>query len=171
MAIPLAILALEASLRLGGKITNVTLYDPAYASDPADQAEFKRLGQRIEEMLANSKNEEAIQHFLEGIGLPGETITGMSQMPSWGTMVALPTLAYDIKLAGELPPIDRASRLNVPAQIIVGEHNPVSMHDTAKQLRDAIPNAHFTLLEGQDHMPDPETVLPLLERFLHLSRL
>jgi pimeloyl-ACP methyl ester carboxylesterase len=83
-------------------------------------------------------------------------------------MTALaPTLAYDTLLASDLPPLERASSLTTPIRIIVGEQSPVSMLEVGNQLSRAIPNAKNTILEGQDHMPDPELLLPLLTSFLH----
>lgn len=74
---------------------------------------------------------------------------------------------YDTLLASDLPPIERASRLSTPISIMVGELSPESMLEVGKQLSRAIPNAKNTILEGQDHMPDPEWLLPLLTSFLH----
>jgi hypothetical protein len=82
-------------------------------------------------------------------------------------MTALaPTLAYDTTLASDLPPLERTSRLTTPTKIIVGEKSPDSIHDVANQLRKASPNAKYSMLAGQDHMPDPELLLPELSSFL-----
>lgn len=162
-----AILALEAAMRLGDKVSKLVMYDPAYASDVVDQNEFIELSQGLDKLLDNGKNDEAINLFLEGIGIPNEVIGGMRQSPQWATMVALaPTLAYDTTLARDLPPIARASQLTKPVQIIVGEESPVSMHEVANRLSGAIPNGKYSLLAGQDHMPNPEVLLPLLSSFL-----
>ncbi|MBM7583598.1 pimeloyl-ACP methyl ester carboxylesterase [Bacillus pakistanensis] len=162
-----AILGLEAAMRLGGKVRKLVMYDPAYANDDANQKEFKELSQGLYKLLYSGKNDEAISIFLEGIGIPKEVITGMRQSPQWETMVALaPTLAYDTTLAMDLPPIARASQLTTPAQIIVGEESPSSIHEVAYQLSEGIPNSDFSMLEGQDHMPNPEVVLTIFSKFL-----
>lgn len=162
-----AILALEAAMQLSDKVSKLVLYDPSYASDEADQQEFKELSQGLNTLLDQGKNDEAISLFLEGIGMPTEVITEFQQSPQWATMTALaPTLAYDTLLASDLPPIERASRLTTPTQIMVGEESPASIHDVADQLREAIPNVEYVKLAGQDHMPDPEVLLPLLASFL-----
>jgi pimeloyl-ACP methyl ester carboxylesterase len=163
-----AILALEAAMRLGDKVNKAVLYDPAYAHDEADQLEFKGLIQGLNQLLEGGKYDEAISLFLEGIGIPKEVIAGMQHSPQWAIMTALaPTLAYDTLLASDLPPLERASSLTTPIRIIVGEQSPVSMLEVGNQLSRAIPNAKNTILEGQDHMPDPELLLPLLTSFLH----
>lgn len=162
-----AILALEAAMRLGDKVSKLAMYDLAYAHDEANQTEFKGLSQGLYALLDSGKNDEAISLFLEGIGIPKEVIAGMQQSPDWTTMVALaPTLTYDTKLASDLPPIERASRLTTPTQIIVGEESPPSMDEVANQLIKAIPNTKYTKLAGQDHMPNPEVVLTMLSSFL-----
>ncbi len=161
-----AVLALEAAMRLGSKVSRLVLYDASYCSNEAEQNEFRRLSRELETLLGEGRHEEAIHVFLEGIGIPGEVIEYMRQSPDWAAMVALaPTLAYDIQLTLDLPPLERASRLLTPTQIIAGEHSPASIHEVARQLSAAIPNAVCTELAGQDHMPDPETVLPLLIKF------
>lgn len=163
-----AILALEAAMHLEGKVSKVVLYDPAYAHDEADQLEFKALIRALNRLLDDGKHGEALSLFLEGIGIPPEVIDGMQHSPQWPIMTALaPTLAYDTLLASDLPPIERASRLVTPTQIIVGEHSPESMAEVANQLMKAIPSAQCITLEGQDHMPNPEVLLPLLSSFLH----
>lgn len=162
-----AILALEAAMRLGDKVSKLVLYDPAYAHDEASRNEFMELGERLNELLDNGKNDEAISFFLEGIGIPEEAIAGMKHSPQWATMIALaPTLAYDTAIASDLPPIERASRLATPTLIIVGEESPASILEVANQLNGAIPKAKYRKLEGQDHMANPEVLLPILSSFL-----
>ncbi|OME91965.1 MULTISPECIES: alpha/beta fold hydrolase [Paenibacillus] len=163
-----AILALESAMRLGDKVNKAVLYDPAYAHDEADQLEFKGLIHGLNQLLEGGKYDEAISLFLEGIGIPKEVIVGMQHSPQWAIMTALaPTLAYDTLLASDLPPLERATRLTTPIRIIVGEQSPASMLEVGNQLSRAIPNTKNTILEGQDHMPDPELLLPLLTSFLH----
>jgi len=50
-------------------------------------------------------------------------------MPSWRTTAALAaTLAYDIELIRDLPPVERASEAAVPVQVVVGERSPAGVH-------------------------------------------
>lgn len=167
-----AILALEAAMQLGDKVSKLVMYDPAYASDEADQHEFKELSQGLYTLLDSGKNDEAVSLFLEGIGIPEEVVSSMMrQSPQWPTMVALaPTLAYDTKLASELAPLERASRLTTPAHILVGEKSPASIREVANQLSEAMPNAGYSKIAGQDHMPNPEVLLPVLASFLYETR-
>jgi len=76
-----------------------------------------------------------------------------------------PTIAYDTMLASHLPPVTQANKLQTPTQIMVGEKSPTSIHEVAKQLDGVIPNSTLSILERQDHMPDPRMVLQILASF------
>ncbi|WP_368654763.1 alpha/beta fold hydrolase [Ornithinibacillus sp. 4-3] len=162
-----AILALEAAMKLGHKISKLALYDPAYADNETNLRAFKKISEELYTMLELGKHDEALCSFLQGIGTPIEVIDGMfRKSPQWNTMLALaPTLMYDSMLANQLPPVTKASKLKTPTQIIVGEKSPSSMHKIAKQLNEAIPNAVFNVLKGQDHMPDPKEIRKFFVRF------
>jgi pimeloyl-ACP methyl ester carboxylesterase len=162
-----AVLALEAALRLGDKIDRVVLYDPSYVHDEAEKSEYNALSQRVHNLLQAGKNAQAMTTFLYGIGMPRTFVFIMRFMPGWKTMTALaPTLAYDIALTRDLPPVDRARQITLPVQVIVGEKSPAGIHDVAGQLTTAIPGATFIQLKGQDHMVSAKALLPLLVSFL-----
>jgi pimeloyl-ACP methyl ester carboxylesterase len=161
-----AVLTLEAALRLSGKVNKVVMYDPPYVHDEAEKVTYGQLSQKVQTLLNNGKNKEAMRTFLKGIGMPGIFVWLLPLFPGWKTMVALaPTLAYDIALTHDLPPVSRARQVNVPTQIVVGEKSPASIHDVAHQLTKAIPNAQFKQLVGQNHMVSPKALMPLLSSF------
>lgn len=162
-----AVLALEAALRLGDKVDKVVMYDPPYVHDEAEKAQYSDLGQRVHKLLQDGKNAQAMTTFLKGIGMPRMFVYGMRLMPAWKTMAALaPTLAYDIALTRDLPPVDRASDVAVPMQVIVGEKSPARIQVVASQLAKAIPGATFNRLPGQGHMVSAKALLPVLASFL-----
>jgi pimeloyl-ACP methyl ester carboxylesterase len=110
---------------------------------------------------------KALSCFYKGIGMPKLFVLLMPLMPGWKTMKALaPTLAYDIELTCDLPPVARISELSVPIHIIVGEKSPSSIQNVAKQLTQALPDATFTKVIGQDHMVNSKSLLPILVKFL-----
>ncbi|MBO9728664.1 MAG: alpha/beta hydrolase [Chitinophaga sp.] len=159
-----AILALKAALTLGNKVSKLAMYDAAYCPDAASLEEFKALSSDLYQLLQAGKNQEAITGFLEGIGIPQEAFESL--YPDWQIMVDLaPTLAYDTTLASALPPVKEVAGLTTPAQIIVGEKSPESLQAVAQQLREAIPNAVYTVAKGQDHLPAAEVVLSVLTAF------
>ncbi|PYZ94907.1 alpha/beta hydrolase [Salipaludibacillus keqinensis] len=162
-----AVLALEAALRLSSKVKKVMMYDPSYVHDEKEKSEYKRLSRKIHELLDNGKNAKAMTTFLKGIGMPKVFVLLLPLFPGWRTMKALaPTLAYDIALTKNMPPVERATQISVPTQIIVGEKSPKSIHDVGRQLSNVIPNAKFVQLSGEDHMVNPKALLPLITGFL-----
>lgn len=161
-----AVLALEAALRLGSKVQKVVMYDASYVHDEKEKAEYK-LSQKVHKLLDNGKNAKAMSTFLKGIGMPKVFVLLLPLFPGWRTMKALsPTLAYDIALTQDMPPVERATRVSVSTQIIVGEKSPATIHDVGHQLTKAIPSAKFAQLAGQDHMVNAKSLLPLLSDFL-----
>lgn len=163
-----AVLALEAALQLGSKVKKVIMYDPSYVHDEQEKAEYKLLGQKISELLEHGKNGEAMTTFLKGIGMPKVFVLLLPLFPGWRTMKALaPTLTYDMALTQNMPPVERAAQISVPAQIIVGEKSPKSIHEVGRQLSKAISDAKFVKLSGEDHMVKAKTLLPVMRGFLN----
>lgn len=162
-----AVLALEAALRLGDQVERVVLYDASYVHDEAEKAQYGGLSRRVHGLLQDGKNAQALTTFLKGIGMPTAFVYLLRLMPGWKTMVALaPTLAYDIELTRDLPPIHRAAEVAAPIQVVVGEKSPPGIHAVASQLAEAIPGARLVRLPGQGHMVSAKALLPVLAGFL-----
>jgi pimeloyl-ACP methyl ester carboxylesterase len=160
------VLALEASLSLKSKIKKVIIYDPPYVHNQKEKTEYGRLSQIVIQLLDQGANGQAMKVFLNGIGMPKILVHLLPLAPGWAAMKALaPTLAYDIALTGDLPPIARAANVTVPIKIIVGQKSPAGMHEVASQLVKAIPNATFLMLMGQDHMVSAKSLLPIFSSF------
>lgn len=162
-----AVLALEAALQFPQFVNHVVLYDPAYVHDLAEQAEYMLLQKQIESLLASGEHSQAITSFLSGIGMPTIGAWLMRLMPGWKTMVKLaPTLAYDLELTADLPPIERAAQCNVPIHVLVGAKSPVGIRKVGQALAAAIPNATFDQLAGKGHMIDGADLLPFFKNYL-----
>lgn len=163
-----AILALEAAMQLGDKVSKLVMYEPPYANNDVSQNEFKKLIQRLSKLLNSGKNVETMHLFLtDGIGIPEEVIIDMRQLPHWEKMIELaPTVVYDTILASKLVHFEQASQLTTPTHIIVGEESPALWHEIASKLGRIILNAKYSKLAGQDHEVDPEVLLPVLSNFL-----
>jgi pimeloyl-ACP methyl ester carboxylesterase len=162
-----AVLALEAALRLGDKVRKAVLYDASYVHDEIEKAEYDQLIQDTHKLLDSGKNSEAMSGFLKGIGMPKVFVFLLRFMPDWRIMTALaPTLAYDMALTSDLPPLERAAKVSIPIQIVVGEKSPVPIQSVGEQLAKAIPNAKLITLAGQDHLVNAKALLPLLSSFL-----
>jgi pimeloyl-ACP methyl ester carboxylesterase len=162
-----AVLALEAALRLGDKVEKVVMYDAPYVHDEAEKAEYDILRQRIHALLRDGKNAQALTTFLQVIGMPTAFVYLLRFMPGWKTMKALaPTLRYDIELTRDLPPLERAAKVRVPVQVVVGENNPVRLRAVARQLANAMPATTLIELAGQNHMVSAKALMPVLTGFL-----
>jgi pimeloyl-ACP methyl ester carboxylesterase len=162
-----AVLALEAALRLGDKVRKAVLYDASYVHDETEKAEYGQLRQGIQKLLEAGKNSEAMSSFLNGIGMPKVFVFLMRLMPDWRIMTALaPTLAYDMSLTSDLPPVERAAKVTVPVQVVVGGKSPVRIRGVGEQLANAIPNTKLVTLAGQDHLVGAKALLPVLSNFL-----
>jgi hypothetical protein len=143
------------------------MYDASYAHNEAEQSSYNKLSEQVHQLLRDGKNGQAMTTFLKGIGMPKVFVYLLRFMPGWKTMAALaPTLAYDIALTRDLPPVDRAKQVRMPVQVMVGEKSPAGLHDVASQLSKAIPGATFIQLPGQDHMVGAKALLPALVNFL-----
>ncbi len=165
-----AVLALEAALKLPQKIKKALLFDASYAHNETEKSEYARLREQVETSLQAGKNKEALKKFLIGIGMPKIFVYLLPLFPGWKTMKALaPTLAYDMHLTADLPPLGRVSQVKVPTLVAYGEKSPLSIHEVASQLAKAIPHAKLQKVLGQDHMANPKAVLPLLSTFFKAS--
>jgi pimeloyl-ACP methyl ester carboxylesterase len=105
------------------------------------------------------------------VGMPQEMVEGMRHTPRWAELEALaPTLAYDSELMGDSSrdgtiPIDKASRVTVPALVLSGGADHPWMTDVGRRLADAMPNGRHRVLEGQEHVVPPEVLVPVLKEF------
>jgi pimeloyl-ACP methyl ester carboxylesterase len=162
-----AVLALEAALRIGAKLRKVVIYDPPYVHDEAEKTTYGALGHKVSALLASGKKSDAVRVFLTQIGMPRLFVWMLPLFPEWKTMVALaPTLAYDIVLTKDLPPLERVRLITIPTHIVVGENSPSGMAQVATRLAAAIPGATYQQLAGQNHMVSANALLPVLTGFL-----
>lgn len=162
-----AVLALEAALRLPDKIDRVLVYDASYVHDEPERDSYATLSRQIDALLEQGENARAVTHFLRGIGMPRLFIRLLPLVPGWSTMRALaPTLAYDITLTRDLPPVDRMQRIEVPVRVAVGGRSPASLLAVADRLAEAIPGSDRLVLDGQNHMVNPKVLLPVLREAL-----
>lgn len=158
-----AVLALEAAQRLPDKVVAAALFDASYVHDSAEREKYARQRTEVNERLRVKDHAGALKHFLISIGMPKAFVYLLPLMPGWKTMKALaPTLAYDMELTAELPPLATASRITIPTCVMYGEKSPAGIHAVARQLAGAIPTADLRKIEGQDHMVNAKVLLPLL---------
>jgi pimeloyl-ACP methyl ester carboxylesterase len=103
------------------------------------------------------------------VGGPNEQIQGMRHAPMWTDFETVaPTLEYDSIALGEgfSLPKDRASRISMPTIVLVGGASPQFLQASAKELKDAIPNAELRTLAGQTHDVHSGALAPVMKEFL-----
>jgi pimeloyl-ACP methyl ester carboxylesterase len=166
-----ACLALEAAIKLGGKIGKLAIYEPPYDSDPASVAAWKEYRSQLAKLIEAGRKGEAVELFMRFVGTPGDMVEGMKHSPVWPMMEAVaPTLAFDAAEIGEdrSIPVKRVAGIQSPTLVMDGGLNlqylPF-MHITATALAGSIPHAEQRTLEGQMHDVKAEALAPVLVEF------
>jgi pimeloyl-ACP methyl ester carboxylesterase len=171
-----AILALEAALLLPAKVTKLALYEPPFIIDDS-RAPVGDMVSSLNALLASGRRGEAVEYFMTCVGTPGEMMVQMRQSPMWPRLEAVaPTLAYDATIAQDTEQGDPRSlrkwmSLTIPTLILDGtvffgcQEDHEFMRHGADELARVLPAAQRRTLEGQDHGPSNETLVPALKEF------
>jgi pimeloyl-ACP methyl ester carboxylesterase len=172
-----AVLALDAARELPSKITKLALYEPPFiidASQPPMPAEF---ASHLSELIAADRRGDAVEYWQTHLGIPAEAIAHMRQSPMWAGLEALaPTLPYDATIMGDTQrgdpaPLKQWASVTLPTLVLDGtttmgrEDLHLFMRHAADELASILPNARRRTLEGQDHGPDAEALVPVLREF------
>jgi pimeloyl-ACP methyl ester carboxylesterase len=164
-----AALAMEAAIRLDGKIRKLAMYEAPYNDDETSRQRWKQYTKQLSELLAADRKGDAVGLFMMLVGASAADVEGVRQHPMWPLWEAVaPSLAYDhIADMGEdaSVPTERAAGVSVPSLIMNGSESFPFMHATAVTLAKAIPNAQHRTLEGQTHEVAAEAIAPLLIEF------
>ena len=157
----------------GLPVERFVVHDPPYSPDDADsRAEARRFAERLAGLLADDRRAEALEMFFRGVGMPEDAIAGVRSSPSWPGLLALaPTLLYDSAVMGDVErggaiPEDVAARATRAGLVLVGSESPPFMHGVSRRLAELLPEGTHRVLEGQDHVADPEPVARLVADFL-----
>jgi pimeloyl-ACP methyl ester carboxylesterase len=162
-------LALEAAASGLPGVTRVAVYEPPFALSDDGADERARYTARLTEALERDRRGDAVELFLALTGLAPEMIANARTSPMWPDMETVaPTLAYDDAVMGDggRIPRDRLARIGVPVLAVAGGASPAWLREAAQAVADAVPDAAYRCLEGQNHMVDPEALAPVLAEFL-----
>src|SRR5579859_2602657 len=168
-----AALALEAALKLGGRVKKLALYEAPYDSDAARNLAFRTYRKQLVEVLAEGRRGDALGLFMLFVGMPPEHLDGERQHPLWSMWEAVaPTLAYDAAALGEdgSVPTSKVANLAVPTLIMDGSASFPFMHVTALALANAIPDGRQRTLEGQTHEVAAQVLAPVLVEFFNANK-
>ena len=161
-------LALEAARVIPDKIKKLAVYEVPYILDntrprpPADTASVYR------EMVGSGRRGDAVEYFMTVVvGMPQEFASQARSQPWWPHQEALAhTLAYDATIMGDnTMPVERLASVTVPTLVIDGGESLEWMRMSAQALKDALPNASYRTLEGQQHNVDVAALAPVLANY------
>jgi pimeloyl-ACP methyl ester carboxylesterase len=164
-----AALALEAAAALGsGKVKKLAMYEAPYNADPAARQRWREYRRKLDDLLAQGRNGDAMILFMQLVGMPDEHVEGMRQSPEFPIFEAIaPTLAYDAAALGDESdvPTERAARVTIPTLVMDGGASYPFMHESAVALAKVMPHGEQRTLEGQTHDVTGEALAPVLVAF------
>jgi len=167
-----AVLALEATSQLPGKVRKLSLYEPPFIVDdsrPPPPAHFLR---QIKELIAANRRGDAVEFWMtEVVRAPAEAVAQMRNAPTWPALEAVAhTLIYDVavlgdNMAGDALPAQQWAAATVPTLVMDGGASPQWIRNSARALAEVLPNAQLRTLEGQTHNAAPGALAPQIARF------
>jgi pimeloyl-ACP methyl ester carboxylesterase len=163
-----AALAMEAAIKLPGKVRKLAMYEAPYNSEAAARQASRDYTEKLNELIAEGRRGDAVGLFMMLVGIPADQVSEMHKHPMWPLFEAVaPTLAYDAAVMGEDSsiPIIRAAHVGVPALIMNGGASYPFMHTAATALASAMPHAQHRTLEGQTHEVAADAIAPVLKEF------
>jgi pimeloyl-ACP methyl ester carboxylesterase len=165
----LSLLAVEAGL----PITKLAVYEPPFIIDATRPPAPADYVQHLDALVADGRRGDAVAYFMTtGVGVPAEMVEQMKRSPMWPGLEAMAhTIAYDGRVMGELMrgrpfPPDRWSGVKVPTLVLDGGASPEWQRNAARALAEALPDARHRTLDGQDHGPASDVLVPVLVDFL-----
>ncbi len=164
-----ACLAFEATVRLGGQIAGLAMYEPPYHVDPLAQRHWHAYVTGLRAALADGRRSDAVALFLLYTGLPAGHLAVLRGSPAWAALEAIaPTLAYDhagILGPDAAVPAARAAQLACPVLVLHGGASFPFLAGAARAVSQAIPGARLVTLPGQGHAADPQLLARALTGF------
>lgn len=161
-----AALAAEAAASKA-PIDHLVLWEPPFVLDADGPRRATEYADRLNELLAADRRDDAMAHFMTMVGMPAEAIAGMRQSPYWQAGLSLaPTLAYDAAIMGDnTVPVRRFGQITVPTLVLAGSRSPEFLRHGAARAAAAIPAARSEILDGQDHNVAGEAIAPVVAEF------
>ncbi len=172
-----AVLSLEAACLLGDKISKLALYEPPFIVDDSRPPTPEGFAAQLQALVAAGRRGEAVELFQRNVGLPAEMIAQFRNSPMWPGLEGMAqTLVYDATVIGDTEngsplPLRKYACVKVPTLVMDGtlflgsEEHHGWMRRGADEIARILPNARRRTLEGQDHGPANEFLVPALKEF------
>lgn len=172
-----AVLALEAARLLPAKITKLALYEPPFIIDDSHPPAPEDFAAHLHELVASGRRGATVEYWNTVIGTPAEMVAYMRQSPMWpGLEEVAHTLPYDAAIMqgtqrGDPLPLKKWASVTAPTLVMDGtvsfgrEESHAFMRHGADALANVLPHAQRRTLEGQDHGPADDVLVPALKEF------
>jgi pimeloyl-ACP methyl ester carboxylesterase len=172
-----AVLALEAARLMPTRITKLAVYEPPFIIDDSRPPAPQDYVPHLTELVSSGRRGEAVAYFMTEVGTPAEMVAQMRQSPMWPGLEAVAhTLAYDVTIMGDTQrgdplPLRKWAAVTVPTLVMDGTvflgrgESHVFLRHGAEELATILPDAQRRTLEGQDHGPADEVLVPALKEF------
>jgi len=167
-------LALEAAAA-GLPVDRIAVYEVPYQVDDDAVRQWSDYVERLTPALADDRRGDALELFMRLAGSSDDDIAGARSSEFWPHLEALaPTLAYDAACLGDgPPPLARLATIERPTLVLTGgipdPHlgglQPGFFDAAADAIAAAVPAAERRIVEGQTHVPDPQVLAGVLQRF------
>jgi pimeloyl-ACP methyl ester carboxylesterase len=165
-----AALALEAAKRTPA-IGKLAVYEPPFIVDGTRSPIPDDYLARLSRLVADGRSGDAVKMFMRFVGTPAIFTAVMPLTPVWPKLKAVaPTLPYDITIVQDhqrgtpFTPADWAG-VKIPTLVAAGGKSPAWMTNGTRALADALPDARYRTLAGQNHMVKPQAIAPALTEF------
>jgi pimeloyl-ACP methyl ester carboxylesterase len=165
-----AALALEAAKRVPA-IARLAVYEPPFIVDGTRSPMPDDYLPELRQLVAEGRRGDAVKMFLRFVGTPAIFTAVMPLTPAWSKLkAAAPTLPYDITLLqdhqrGEPLTAAQWAGVKPPTLVAAGGKSPAWMTNATRALADALPDARYQTLPGQNHMVRPQAIAPVLTAF------
>jgi pimeloyl-ACP methyl ester carboxylesterase len=165
-----AALALEAAKRIPA-IAKLAVYEPPFIVDDTRTPIPDDYLARLTSLVSGGRTGDAVKMFMSFVGTPAIFTAVLPITPVWRKLKAVaPTLVYDITIVQDHQrgaPLTAAEWAGVKAPTLVaaGGKSPAWMTNGTRTLADALPDATYLTLPGQNHMVKAQAIAPALASF------
>jgi pimeloyl-ACP methyl ester carboxylesterase len=160
-----ALVALHAAAS-GLAIPKLALLEPPIARDE-DLAAQQAFTADLAGLVAAGRTDDAVEHFITSIGVPGDIVAGMRATPSWPAMAAVAhTLVYD-SLVSEATSFELLASVTPPTLVLDSAGSTDDLTAMAATVAAAMPDASHRSLPGAWHGVADEVLAPVLIEFFN----
>jgi pimeloyl-ACP methyl ester carboxylesterase len=165
-----AALALEAARHIRS-IAKLAVYEPPFIVDDTRPPIPGDYLPRLKQLLADNRPGDAVKMFMRFVGTPAIFTAVMPLTPVWSRLkAAAPTLPYDFTLThdhqrGTPFTPGEWDTVKAPALVAAGGKSPSWITNATRSLAEALPDAAYRTLPGQNHMVKAQAIAPVLTEF------